>query len=166
MARLKFETFPVDLISLYELTNKLGDDRPLRRLLLLARELGCQSIVYQRQLTNPGFQSEWEEYYKHTQPRTKRTVEKLDFFTIQIYNQMIYHNCDHCNTTFECSDEQHHISCNDYFQWKDRKFNCPKCVPDIIIFPQKSGEQPSIYRYDELLDRPVIICRRIHTGIC
>lgn len=80
MARLRFEAFPRDLISLYTLAGKLGDNSPLRRILFLARDLGCRTIVYQKQMAHLGFKSEWEEYYKYMHPPLKSTVEKLNFF--------------------------------------------------------------------------------------
>jgi len=85
MARLKFEAFPQDLTSLYELAYKLGDDSPLRRILFLARELGCQTIVYQKPSLHLGFKSEWEDYYRYMHPCPKKTTEKLNFFAKPIH---------------------------------------------------------------------------------
>lgn len=81
MARPTIQSFPTNLIELYELANELGNDRPLRRILFLARDLGCRSIIRQKGLIHPGFDSEWEDYYQHVYPPTKKTVEKLHFFS-------------------------------------------------------------------------------------
>lgn len=81
MARLKFQTFPRDMVDVYEMAEKLGGDRPLRRILFLARELGCKTIVYQKDLSHSGFKSEWDDYYKYVFPNPKSTVEKLNFFS-------------------------------------------------------------------------------------
>ena len=59
---------------------------------------------------------------------------------------MNQHVCEECNTPFECNDTQH-MSCYDYFQWADKRFNCPKCMPAFISFPKKKGEQSHIHRY-------------------
>jgi len=81
MARLKFEPFPSDPISLYELVRKFGDDKPLKRLLFLARDLGCQTIVYQTQIRHSGFKSEWDDFYCNMKPCPRSTVDKLNFFS-------------------------------------------------------------------------------------
>lgn len=94
MPRLKFKDFPQDLASLSNLAIELGNDKPLRRILLLARELGCQTIVSQKPVEHAGFKSEWEDYYKYGQPPLTNKVEKLNFFRSLLHSTSDLENTD------------------------------------------------------------------------
>lgn len=89
-----YQTFPEDWSSLLALARKLGNDRPLRRVLSIVHRLGCKSYIHESGLTHSGFESEHEAYYRYMHPPVPKTVERLHFLLKTITKSSEFDNLE------------------------------------------------------------------------
>lgn len=75
-----FERFPQDIAGVVEMGRRLGNDRPLRRILTLLRRMGCQTYAVTEPYQDPDIAAEYDLYYKYSSVGAKAEGVKLDFF--------------------------------------------------------------------------------------